>query len=161
VINICPDSNLKTRPNLASFLFVRLLALVLGGWVILILVACDSKPKEHVIAGSALGTTYHIKLIVPRGDNFLRGGAGEPVSITTLQTQIETLIDKIDRSMSTYKPDSELNQLNRYPKGEVFKASAELLGVLELAGRVHQITMGAFDPTVGPLVDLWGFGPSP
>ncbi|MEH6638085.1 MAG: FAD:protein FMN transferase [Porticoccaceae bacterium] len=154
-------SNLKARPQWASFLFVRVFVPVLVLGLLVGLSACDSgpgaesktKPSEFVIAGSGLGTTYHIKLLLPVTSE-------QPFPKHTLQDQIDAVISQLDRSMSTYKPDSELNQLNRHPVGQPFAVSPELLEVLLLARQIHTVTDGAFDPTVGPLVDLWGFGPN-
>ena len=154
-------SNLKARPQWASFLFVRVFVPVLVLGLLFGLSACDSgpgaesktKPSEFVIAGSGLGTTYHIKLLLPAEQE-------QPFPKDTLQDQIDTVIDQLDRSMSTYKPDSELNQLNRHPVGQPFAVSPELLEVLLLARQIYTVSDGAFDPTVGPLVDLWGFGPN-
>jgi thiamine biosynthesis lipoprotein len=84
------------------------------------------------------------------------GPAGCPPD---LDHRIATRLQSLDASMSTYKPDSELNRLNRQPVGEPFAVSPDLLRVLMLSKQAFQITQGAFDPTVGPLVDLWGFGP--
>lgn len=154
-------SNLKARPQWASFLFVRVFVPVLMLGLLFGLSACDSgpgaeskaKPSGFVIAGSGLGTTYHIKLLLPAASE-------QPFPKNTLQDQVDAVIDQLDRSMSTYKPDSELNQLNRHPVGQSFAASPELLEVLLLARQIYTVTDGAFDPTVGPLVDLWGFGPN-
>ncbi|MBQ0797719.1 MAG: FAD:protein FMN transferase [Porticoccaceae bacterium] len=153
-------SNLKARPQWASFLFVRVFVPVLVLGLLVGLSACDSRPgaesktqpSEFVLAGSGLGTTYHIKILLPAASE-------QPFSKHTLQDQVDAVISQLDRSMSTYKPDSELNQLNRHPVGQPFAVSADLLEVLLLAEQIYTVTDGAFDPTVGPLVDLWGFGP--
>ena len=154
-------NNLKARPQWASFLFVRVFVPVLVLGLLAGLSACDSRPgaesktqpSEFVLAGSGLGTTYHIKMLLPAAPE-------PPFPRDTLQDQIGAVIDQLDRSMSTYKPDSELNQLNRHPVGQPFAVSPELLEVLLLARQIYTVSDGAFDPTVGPLVDLWGFGPN-
>lgn len=154
-------SNLKARPQWASFLLVRVFVPVLVLGLLFGLSACDSRPgaepktqpSEFVLAGSGLGTTYHIKMLLPAASE-------PPFPRDTLQDQIGAVIDQLDRSMSTYKPDSELNQLNRHPVGQPFAVSPELLEVLLLARQIYTVSDGAFDPTVGPLVDLWGFGPN-
>jgi thiamine biosynthesis lipoprotein len=66
---------------------------------------------------------------------------------------------KIDRLMSTWKADSEISRLNRAKPMEWVELSPETYEVLVLAVEVSKQTGGAFDITVGPLVDLWGFGP--
>ena len=65
---------------------------------------------------------------------------------------------RIDGLMSTYKPDSEVSQINRLSSGKPLQVSEDMFQVMERAIEFHRITQGAFDVTVGPLVALWGFG---
>jgi thiamine biosynthesis lipoprotein len=69
------------------------------------------------------------------------------------------VVDGVDNAMSTYRPDSEIESFNRGGT-ESFAASRDLIEVVSEAQRVARLTDGAFDITVGPLVDIWGFGPS-
>ena len=73
---------------------------------------------------------------------------------------IRAAVDAVDGAMSTYRPESELSRFNRHG-AEPFPVSAALLEVMSEAQRVADQTGGAFDITVGPLVDAWGFGPTP
>jgi thiamine biosynthesis lipoprotein len=75
------------------------------------------------------------------------------------QASIAALLDQINRAMSTYLPDSELSQLNQFAAETSFALSPGLARVLSVAQTVSQQSGGAFDVTVGPLVNLWGFGP--
>lgn len=127
----------KTR-LLASFLFV-------------LLAACQPQPRELVVSGESLGTSYTVKIA--------RFDGQAPAD--RFPARIAELLDELDHKLSTYKPDSELNRLSRQPLGEPLAASDDLYRVLEISRRVHQLSAGAFDPTVRPLVDLWGFGPVP
>jgi thiamine biosynthesis lipoprotein len=95
-----------------------------------------------------MGTSYNITVVTDAG-RFPDG----------VEDAVSELLDQLDQSMSTYKPDSELNRLNRLMVGEELSVSADLWQVLQGAQHIHALTLGAFDPTVGPLVDLWGFGP--
>ncbi len=61
--------------------------------------------------------------------------------------------------MSTYIPDSELSRFNDSSSLDWFEVSPETAQVVQLALDLNQTCLGAFDVTVGPLVDLWGFGP--
>lgn len=99
-------------------------------------------------AGMTMGTTWSVVVAVEEG--FDVSGVDEAVA---------DALDGVDLAMSTYKPNSELMRLNRYPVGSVMKISAGLRRVLEKAAEVSAATGGAFDITVGPLVDRWGFGP--
>ena len=62
--------------------------------------------------------------------------------------------------MSTYRPESEISRFNRARSTDPFPVSADTLAVLRHAREISELTGGAFDVTVGPLVDAWGFGPA-
>jgi len=81
---------------------------------------------------------------------------GDPES---LQGAVEARLDEIVAIFSTWEPDSELSVLNANSSTEWIEISPELLDVLLEARRIGDLTDGAFDVTVGPLVNLWGFGP--
>ena len=74
---------------------------------------------------------------------------------------IRQAIERVDSLMSTYREDSDISRLNRHPAGHPLQVSEETLEVLEAAQRVGELTGGAFNVTVGALVDAWGFGPAP
>ena len=100
-------------------------------------------------SGLTMGTTFTVKWF-PRA---------ETDSTVALRQHINQLLIDVNQSMSTYIGDSELSLLNRQPAGTDFELSAQLFSVLKLAQSISQETNGAFDITVGPLVNLWGFGP--
>ncbi len=105
---------------------------------------------ETTFSGEIFGTTFHVK--VPDDQPGLASDAD-------LQAAIAQALESVDQSMSTWKPDSELSRLNRSPVGEPFPVSPELAFVLALSRQIHADSGGAFDVTVGPLVNRWGFGP--
>ena len=82
-----------------------------------------------------------------------------PMQVKQLQAGIQGELDKVDASMSTYKPDSELNRFNQAPLGQWVDLSAELFEVFNLSQSIASLSQGAFDITVGGLVNLWNFGP--
>lgn len=129
----------KTGP-LASFLVVCGLLLV---------AACAPAERPLSYSGQTMGTSYQVTVVA--AEDGVPGDLGE---------RIQAVLDDVDGRMSTYKDDSELNRLNRAPPGEPFRVSPQLMAVLQLSQQVYQLSGGAFDPSVGPLVDLWGFGPS-
>lgn len=107
-------------------------------------------PKETVaFTGGIMGTTYHITVVAAMNDD---------VS-TTMAESIEGALKHVDGKMSTYKDDSELSVLNRMAGEAYIPVSAEVFSMLQLALEVNRETEGAFDITVGPLVNRWGFGP--
>jgi thiamine biosynthesis lipoprotein len=103
------------------------------------------------LTGKSMGTTYSVKLsALPEG-----------VTQATLQAEIDRCLDTINRHMSTWIEDSEISRFNRYRDTDWFPVSSETAFVVKSAIEVSQQTEGAFDVTVGPLVNLWGFGPDP
>lgn len=114
----------------------------------LLLMGSDLK-KEVLISGRTMGTTYHITLVT-----------GYFSRTKNLRDKIEERLREINRSMSTYMADSEISRFNQ-PRsaGEPFHASEDFLKVMTAAQRVYRLTGGAWDGTVNPLINLWGFGP--
>jgi FAD:protein FMN transferase len=108
---------------------------------------CDTR-REHLIEGRTMGTTYHVKVVT--------GAFG---SVKELQEKIDQRLEQINRSMSPYLPDSEISRFNQLREtGTEFPISADFLRVMQTAAQVYALSDGAWDGTVNPLVDLWGFG---
>jgi len=132
-------------------LFRRLFVFVLM-WLGSLLTGCDQGPPDTTIriTGSTMGTGYELKL-VPE--------AGKIIPTDGIKIRAEQLLENINRQMSTYDPHSELSRFNRNPSIDWVPVSAELQQVIAEGLRISDLTSGAYDITVGPLVDLWGFGP--
>lgn len=95
-----------------------------------------------------MGTFYHVKVVT-----------GRLGSVKGLKEKIELRLDEINRSMSAYLPESEISRFNRFQEtGVEFPVSTDFFRVMQAAARVHALSEGAWDGTVNPLVDLWGFG---
>ncbi|PCI34951.1 MAG: hypothetical protein COB53_11445 [Elusimicrobia bacterium] len=119
--------------------------------LLLLLGACSSRPSgQAVFTGRTMGTTYTVKL------TGIKLSSPEQAS---LHAAIENRLIDINDRMSTYIPTSELSRFNNHKKSASFPVSDETAFVVKAALEVARKTDGAFDPTVGPLVDLWGFGP--
>ena len=95
------------------------------------------------VAGNAMGTTYAVQ-----------AQCAERVPAE----RIATVVAEVEQRMSTYQPESELSHFNRAPVGHPVAVSAPLYEVAATALRLAEETGGALDPTVAPLVALWGFG---
>ena len=102
------------------------------------------------LSGFTMGTNYQVQIVDLPG----------AVSREQISSDIGTMLANLDTGIfSTYIADSELSRFNRHGLNEPFSASVELIEVLNLAGEIYRLTGGAFDVTVGSLVNLWGFGP--
>ena len=118
------------KTHLLSILVTLLAVLFLGG--------CHAR-----VTGQSMGTTYAIEADC---------GNGIP------EEHLEQVLARVNRLMSTYDPESELSRFNGLPVGVPMAVSPETVDVVAAARRVAEQTGGAFDPTVAPLVALWGFG---
>ena len=114
------------------------------------LIACDggAARKLTLVSGATMGTTYSVK--IPR--------LPAHVERQILERDIAGILETVNRQMSTYRPESELSLFNAGVAASWTKVSPDTLAVVGEALRVSRLSDGAFDPTVGPLVDLWGFG---
>jgi thiamine biosynthesis lipoprotein len=116
---------------------------------LLVLAGCE-KPVEQIhLSGPTMGTTYNIKYIAAEG---------QP-SPQELQVEVDRLLEEVNDQMSTYRKDSELSRFNQSDSLEAFEVSPQTATVVKEAIRLNGLTLGALDVTVGPLVNLWGFGP--
>lgn len=123
-----------------------LLSLVLS----LLLIACSERPVHHFkISGFTMGTSYHVTVVDPQ----------QQYQAEVLKTQIDGLLEQVNQQMSNYLDDSELSMLNRVPNALPFEVASPLFDLLLQAMEIAWLSNGAFDVTVGPLVNLWGFGP--
>ena len=96
-----------------------------------------------------MGTSYRVT--VPGADANSEGEVG---------SHVRREFERVDALMSTYRTDSELSRFNRHASTDPYRLSHETFSVLALAQATSELTGGAFDITVGRLVDAWGFGPS-
>ncbi|WP_370588413.1 FAD:protein FMN transferase [Xenorhabdus sp. BG5] len=115
----------------------------------MMLAACGG-PKQQNLNGQTMGTYYSVKYVAdsstPAPEN--------------LQKEIDRLLEEVNDQMSTYRPNSELSRFNQSREvNKPFPVSAATAKVVKEAIRINKLTEGALDVTVGPLVNLWGFGP--
>ena len=108
----------------------------------------DEGEPIAILGGAVMGTRWNAKVV----------GVRDPSVANALAIAVQTALDGVDAAMSTYKPDSELNVLNAAPVAAPRPVSAALGAVLDVAVEVAEATDHAFDVSVGPMVDAWGFG---
>jgi len=109
----------------------------------------DKSKQEILLQGRTMGTTYNIKVIIENSD----------FDSKKLQLEIDTLLKQLNQEMSTYIADSELSRFNNTESLEPVEISIGLQRVVKEAIRLGKLSDGKLDVTVGPLVNLWGFGP--
>ncbi|CAL1329484.1 FAD:protein FMN transferase [Candidatus Providencia siddallii] len=113
----------------------------------LLLISCNNI-KEQNINGQTMGTFYTIKYVSNIHD------------IKNIKVNINKRLEEINRQMSTYNDNSEVSKFNKFKKTNIpFPVSLGTIKVIKKAIEINKITNGSLDITIGPLVNLWGFGP--
>lgn len=116
----------------------------------LLLAACgDREVAVRTLAGYSMGTSYSVKLVTTAGE------------AERLDGTVRSRLEAVNQSMSTYLPRSDVSRFNEAEVGDWVEVSPLTTEVVALALDIAEASDGAFDPTIAPLVDLWGFGPQP
>lgn len=113
-------------------------------FVFVFLIGCDSSLERQQFSGNALGTTYSILTYTSES--------------IELDQELSGLFDRMNQSMSTYHPNSDISRINR--GDSLVQVDSLFRFVFNLSNEVYVNSSGYFDPTVGVLVNAWGFGPS-
>lgn len=109
--------------------------------LLLFFISCTDNPTTNQLRGEAFGTYYYIKTV--------------DSDLNDIRPKIEHLIDSINQSMSTYQSNSIISKLNNQKKAKVDEMFTD---VFKASKEIYKKTGGYFDPTVGLLVDYYGFG---
>ncbi|MGV6803615.1 MAG: FAD:protein FMN transferase [Ruegeria sp.] len=107
----------------------------------------DKEPEVVRLSGETMGTTYHITAI------------GEDLDETELSAAVEETLAQVNGKMSNWDPNSEVSTFSASTSTDPVSVSDEFALVIAAANEVHEKTGGTFDVTLGPLIELWGFGP--
>ncbi len=117
---------------------------------IVILTACQpsqqSAPYQR-LEGKTMGTSYHISYQAPKG-----------VKPEAIQADIQQRLIEFNNSLSTYQDDSTISTFNNAPANTPIEIDKDFIKVVKDSKQVYQKSNGAFDPTVKPILELWGFG---
>jgi FAD:protein FMN transferase len=112
------------------------------------LASCSPKPKLIKIQGFAQGTSYNITYQQP---------SQEKVDGQDLEEQINQEFLRIDKSLSNYRNDSNIEIFNAQTVTDPIEVEQELVALVEIARDIHRASKGCYDLTIKPLFDLWGF----
>jgi len=107
----------------------------------LLLAACEPGHEIGIITGEAMGTTYRIKHV----------GSVDGLDL-------KPLLDRLDADLSTWRDDSWVARFNRAPAGEAMMMPQSVRELMALSQSLHAQTNGRFDPSIGALLKIWGFG---
>ena len=138
--NTIPRSFPKKITKNALFGIVSLASLVS-------LSACQQTPDYDYLIGETMGTSYHISYQLP-----------EDADEAAIKASIDERLKQINDSMSTYQADATISKFNQLGKDTPITIDADFSRVLDVSRIVYEQSGGAFDPTVMPLVETWGFG---
>jgi thiamine biosynthesis lipoprotein len=120
----------------------------LGAAIIITCSCAGENPRFVEVRGTAMGTTWSVKA----------ASISDEVGSSDVEALVEDQLSLVDELMSTYRDDSELSRFNAFHGTEPFSITPPTTRVLQHALDIGDLTRGAFDITVGPLVDAWGFG---
>lgn len=116
-------------------------------FLVVFLIACQKRSHVETIRGKTMGTTYNVSIYTMERER-----------LPILKKEIEDILETTNQQMSTYIEDSEISKFNQAPKNEEIIISKNFGDVLQEALEIASLTAGLYDPTIGPLVNLWGFG---
>ena len=126
----------------------KIIQIILGLALVLAFGVKSFFVKNPILAGGTMGTSYSVTL----------KGYVSRAAINKLSRQIETELAEISRQMSTWDAKSEISRFNQSKSTDPFPCSTAFASVVKRALELSESTGGAFDPTLQPLLNLWGFG---
>ncbi|NUT76646.1 FAD:protein FMN transferase [Pseudomonas sp. C1C7] len=127
---------------------------MMGRWGILLVLAgalsaCGNDDAMESFGGPTMGSTYSIKYV-------RHAGLPKPALV---QVEVEKILADVDRQLSTYRSDSDIERFNQLPANRCQRMPASILELVRVGEQLSVQSDGSFDLTVEPLLNLWGFGP--
>ena len=132
---------IRSINNMRLFKYISILVVISLGTYLLFF---RENPYQE-ISGRAFGTYYNVKIKTERKNRLLT-------------SRIKEELEKINTEMSVFEPGSEINSINEAGAHQAINLSDNMSTLMRSADEIYRLTDGNFDPTVGQLVDLWGFG---
>lgn len=117
--------------------------------ILMLLSACDQQPTLERLGGPTMGSSYSIQYVRNPG-----GPAPDQV-----REAVEAILHEIDASYSTYRDDSVVSRFNQLPANQCLAIPQGMLELVTFGQHLADVSEGAFDLSVEPLLNLWGFGP--
>ncbi|MBC2657223.1 FAD:protein FMN transferase [Pseudomonas sp. MSSRFD41] len=117
--------------------------------VMALLAGCGAGERLESISGPTMGSTWSVQYVRPSGGP----------QATAVKAEVEAILAEVDRQMSTYRSDSDIERFNRLPAHACQPMPEPVLQLVRVGEQLSRGSDGAFDLTVEPLLDLWGFGP--
>ncbi|WP_322359271.1 FAD:protein FMN transferase [Pseudomonas sichuanensis] len=117
--------------------------------ILMLLTGCEQGPTLERFGGPTMGSSYSIQYVRQVG-----GPAPEQV-----RAAVESILQAIDAHYSTYRGDSTVSRFNQLPANQCLPVDADMLELVTFGQHLAEQSQGAYDLTVEPLLDLWGFGP--
>ncbi|CAG8999002.1 MAG: FAD:protein FMN transferase [Candidatus Celerinatantimonas neptuna] len=134
--------HIRNRGLMGKFSLYMITVLAAG----ILLSGCSKPPKIMKVSGYAEGTTYHVSW-----------WSKKPVSADKVRRQFNQELAKIDKELSTYRNDSYISKFNHSHSTNWQSASEDFIQLIGIAKKINKETDGCYDPTIGPLFNLWGF----
>lgn len=124
------------------------LALVIP--LLLLLAGCQGHAGATRLSGTTMGTLWHVSVV----------GVPEGYSSKSLTAAIQEVLDEVNERFSTYRQASDVSRVNAAPVGKWVPVSGQVVAVARFSRKIYRDSGGAFNPAIGALVNLWGFGPN-
>lgn len=118
-------------------------------FILMLLSACSEGPSVERLGGPTMGSSYSIQYV-------REAGGPAPAQV---QAAVEAILHDIDQHYSTYRADSTVSQFNRLPAHRCMILPKDMRELVGFGLHLAQLSDGAYDLTVEPLLRLWGFGP--
>ncbi len=109
----------------------------------------EEPPKVITLSGETMGTTYNVSVV----------GPPDTLEEAALAADVEAVLADVNAKMSNWDKGSEVSRFNVSTETGPVSVSGDFVTVMAAANEVHKLSDGKFDVTLGPLIELWGFGP--